>query len=567
MILTVLIMARTKQTARNELAKKETKVPVKETKAPAKKETKETKVPVKETKAPAKETKVPVKETKAPAKKETKVPVKETKAPAKKETKETKAPAKKETKAPAKKETKETKVPAKKETTLADLEKRLEKCEKTINSMFEEIKIIKTDIETIKNVDISEAKTHTESETKTSKTHTESETKTHSESKKDKKEDKIDISSLKRPELLSKLEELGIKESDVKRLDGNKGKPIVSDFRAALEKALSKKSPKEKEEHVHSKSQKTVSVEIHLDKGYGTDENGFVYTLVDPMVVAKLVKGKPSPLTEADIKVLKKLAIRHGKKSSAELKTLLTVLPTKEGSETSISVGDLTSADDETTGSMSSLQDSSIESSNLSVDSSATSTTVDSSATSTTVDEASTSKVQKKVKIVEDVESSLAKTEKESADDAAEGTETIKEDDSEDKISKKAPLIKKSGFFDIYKDDKNDSEESSSSSDEGEQISKNFEKAPLIKKSEFSDIYNAVTDKKINLSDSVKVNAEKLGMDESVVGEILAKYKFYENKWPELTKKKAPAPTSTSTSTSTSNKAGGRQLLKARPRG
>jgi hypothetical protein len=574
-----ITMARTKQTARESGATKmiatkkkteETKVSTKKTEVPSKKETKKTVVP-------------PKKETKAVTKKETKAV-----------TKKTEVPPKKETKASTKKDTK---VVASSNDThdLTDLEKRLAACEKSIKLALDEAASIRKDLDSIKNgssVSVSDTKTKTSaSENET----TASVSGKDAPSEASEKEEKIDVKTLKRPELIAKLAELGINESDVKRGDGAKGKPVINDFRDALEKALKKQGkapkkevakekvtkkkdepkekvtkkkdepkekvtkkkdePKEKvtkkkdEPKKEEEKSKKVKVDVHLDKGYGTDKNNYVYTLSTPhQVVAKLVNDKPTPLTAADIKELKSLEIPHAKKSAAELKTLLVPIKDADSDDTEVDISSVAATEaEETTDTTLSLVDSSDESS-MSSDSSSDS--ISSGDASDTTKSATPKKEKKNVKVVEENESSLTKTEestkaseKEKADEAAEGTENVKVDEEE--ISSSS------------------SSDSSSDSGEGAEIEKNFEKEPEVTKSDFTAVYTAVTKKEINLDDTVKVNAKKLDMDESVVGAIIAKYKFYENKWPEVVKA-SKTTTTTTTKTTTTAKPGARQLLKPR---
>lgn len=498
------------------------------------------------------------KETKAvPPKKEVvkAVPKKETKVTSKKETvKASKVPPKKETKVPAKKEA-PAKVSTKKEVVktskvdLEALEKRLEACEKAIKLAVEEAAFVRKALDNVKD-DKSEL---------TEKT-TEATTEVSDESGGETVHfpitaPYIDVKTLKRPELISKLLELGIKEADVKRVDGNKGKPTIADFRVALEKAQYKNAkkdskpketlPKKKEEKAPKKVEKEkVEVDIDLKKGYGTDKDGFVYNLTKPrQVVAKLVKDKPTPLTAADMGKLKKMDVPHEKKTAAELKKLL--VPLSDESEEDVSeVAGQSGTEGTTETSMSSLEDSSTESS---TSDSSSSSSDDSSELEPTPkkEKKKEAKLEKKpsVKVVEESESTVANTEedkvvdvaeKEVADDKAEGTETVKVDDSSDSSS-------------------------SEDAEEGAEITKHFEKVPEITENDFKKVVVAVHKKDINLEDSVKVNAEKLGMDQAKVGQIISKYNHFSSKWPAVIQaaKNTTKPTTT-------NKPGARQLLKPR---
>lgn len=489
--------------------------------------------------------KEPVKASKVPPKKET---VKAT-APKKETVKASKVPPKKETKAPAKKETK---VSAKKEVVktskldLEALEKRLEACEKAIKLAVEEAAFVRKALDNVKDdkselVEAATAETTTEATTEVS----------------DESEKKVDVKTLKKPELISKLLELGIKEADVKRVDGNKGKPTIADFRAALEKALSKNAkkdskpketlPKKKEEKAPKKVEKEkVEVNIDLKKGYGIDKDGFVYTLTKPrQVVAKLVKDKPTPLVAADMAKLKKMDIPHEKKTAAELKKLL--VPLSDESEEDVSeVAGRSGTEGTTETTMSSLEDSSDDSTGSS--SSESSSLADSSESEPTPKKEKKTKVEKKkpsIKVVEESESTVANTEedkvvdvteKEVADGKAEGTETVKADDSSSSSS---------------------SSSSTEGAEEGAEISKHFEKVPEITENDFKKVVVAVYKKDINLEDSVKVNAEKLGMDQTKVGQIISKYNHFSSKWPAVIQaaKNTNKP-------ATTNKPGARQLLK-----
>lgn len=440
------------------------------------------------------------------------------------------------------------------------LEKRLEACEKAIKLAVEEAAFVRKALDNVKDdkSELVEDTTETTTET-TAEATTEATTEVSDESEK-----KVDVKTLKKPELISKLLELGIKEADVKRVDGNKGKPTIADFRAALEKAQYKNAkkdskpketlPKKKEEKAPKKVEKEkVSVDIDLKKGYGTDKDGFVYTLTKPrQVVAKLVKDKPIPLTAADMGKLKKLDIPHEKKTAPELKKLL--VPLSDESEEDISeVAGRSGTEGTTETTMSSLEDSSESDSSESL-SSESSSLADSSDESEPTpkkekkkEKEVKTKVEKKkpsVKVVEESESTVANTEedkvvdvteKEVADDKAEGIETVKADDSSSSSS------------------------SSEDAEEGAEIAKHFEKVPEITENDFKKVVVAVHKKDINLEDSVKVNAEKLGMDQAKVGQIISKYNHFSSKWPAVIQaaKNTTKPTTT-------NKPGARQLLKPR---
>jgi hypothetical protein len=126
--------------------------------------------------------------------------------------------------------------------------------------------------------------------------------------------------NLTKKEMLEKLEELGVDESEIKA----KGdKPTAVEVKVALDRASAKSPTKE----VKTSAKKTSKVPIvtpHPEKGYGLDKDNWVYTLgAKSIIVGKLVKGNPVPLLKADKATLDKAKITYDFKTGPQLKTVL----------------------------------------------------------------------------------------------------------------------------------------------------------------------------------------------------------------------------------------------------
>lgn len=410
------------------------------------------------------------------------------------------------------------------------LEARLTKLEKAIEKNTEEVTAIRKEIESAKSgaKGVTKDKDATVAKGKDVKSDTSKAA--------DKKTADKGVDAMKRDELISALGDLGIKEADVKRTDGEKGKPRISDFREALKKAMTKDAKKNKK---NEKEENDIKVTVHPKKGYGTDKNGYVYNLVgDKKVVAKLVNDKPAVLTAKDIADLKKRDIPHDKKTAAELKKLLVPVEInpkalkketgkknknesseeasendddnedidlvesgedgeKDNKETEESDGsDIVSSNDEE-----SSKDESVDLKD-SDESDETNKTNDEAKTSATNEE-KTDAVQEESSSSDDAENDDTNTgeEKEDGDSSAEGKEDVKEDEDEK---------------------------------EGKEIAKHFEKPPEVTEADFKKFYTALQKLNLDVTRDPKFLASKMDMTEQMVGLIITKYAVYSKRWKSV---------------------------------
>ena len=340
-----------------------------------------------------------------------------------------------------------------------------------------------------------------------------------------KKLTKAVIVKMNKGDVLKALAVYGLKESSISRSDGNKGKPLIKDLRDKLVEMAEGGGESEGEESSPKATPNKGSplkVQAYPNKGYGLDENDFVYDLKENVVVGRLVNDDVKPLVKASITKLDKLSIAYEKITAKELKTRL--VPLKEIEELSDDDGSSTEEEGGPSGEV-----------------------VDSSDDDPTPED-SAEEHDDEGGIVEEGDES-------SSDDEDDGSST--EEEGEGEFADSSPEGNE-----IAEKESSDEEEELAEEDEGGDIKEHFEEAPEITEAQFRKFVTAQYNGEINLADGKRVNAKKLGIDELAVGVILVQYDQLNKRWPNVVtqaKGGSKAPKAAA-----KPKAGGRRILKKR---
>ncbi len=390
---------------------------------------------------------------------------------------------------------------------MAKLEKLLTSCEKAAQTAIDEASSVRKLLDSLK------AK-----ETSVKKDDKKKKSKKEESSEEEKSEvEKLDVSKIKvmkKDDVLAHLKDRGVKhdkkdllkdlrelltkaveKEEKKTSKSSESKKKVSEVETTEEEPVkskkSKGNDKSTEKSTSSKKQQKEHVLTPYEKkGYALDEYGFVYTLSNkPIIVARMDKKKQEykPLTETDIKEIKKLNLSNAsyeKKTLAEIKKVLVpkIISKKATKSTTETTAETTESGDDASSIHTSEEDEE-----------------GGGQTST-----STS-------------SSSSEEDKEYDDDTVEGTEKS----VEKKVEKKPSKIEKKV------------EEVEDQEDEAKEINKHFN-VDDITEEDFQKFIDGLKSGKVDFSEKREVNAKNVGMNEDKFGMIMTKLEVYKKKWPKI---------------------------------